>query len=65
MDKERSLIMEALVRGILVGGSVGVLGGIFFMDMRRGFTLGIIAGFFAAATRLALTSKRGGKKKDR
>ena len=57
--------MEARVRGILVGGSVGVLGGIFFMDMRRGFTLGIIAGFFAAATRLALTSKRGGKKKDR
>jgi hypothetical protein len=34
------------------------------MDMRRGFTLGIIAGFFAAATRLVVTSKRG-RKKDR
>ncbi len=58
MDKEQSAIMEALVRGIMVGGSVGVLGGLVFMDLRRGFTLGIIAGFFAAATRLALTSRR-------
>jgi hypothetical protein len=28
------------------------------MDRRRGFILGLIAGFFAAVTRLALTSRR-------
>lgn len=49
--------LEAITRGVMIGGAVGVLGGLFFMDLRRGFTLGLIAGFFAAVTRLM--SRRG------
>ncbi len=57
-NEQQSKWMDALVKGILVGGSVGVLGGIFFLDMRRGFTLGLIAGFFAAVTKLAMDNRK-------
>jgi len=57
-NEQQSKWMDALVKGILVGGSVGVLGGIFFMDMRRGFVLGLIGGFFAAATKLAFDNRK-------
>jgi hypothetical protein len=51
---------EDLKRGLLIGGAVGVLGGLFFMDMSRGLILGLIGGFFAVLTRRAIDRKRGG-----
>jgi membrane associated rhomboid family serine protease len=40
-----------IVRGILIGGSIGVLAGVFgVFDMARGAALGMIAGFFAGWT---------------
>ena len=51
---------EDLKRGLLIGGAVGVLGGLFFTDMRRGLILGLLAGFFAVLTRRAIDKKKGG-----
>ena len=51
---------EDLKRGLLIGGAVGVIGGLFFMDLRRGLVLGLIGGFFAVLTRRAIDKKRGG-----
>jgi len=50
---------EALKRGLLIGAGVGVLGGLFFMDIRRGLVLGLIGGFFAVLTRRALDKRKG------
>jgi hypothetical protein len=47
----RQAFKEALKRGLLIGGAVGVLGGLFFMDIRRGLVLGLVGGFFAVLTR--------------
>jgi len=51
---------EDLKRGLLIGGAVGVIGGIFYMDIRHGLVLGLIGGFFAVLTRRAIDKKRGG-----
>lgn len=58
-DKKRDF-KEDLKRGLLIGGAVGVIGGLFFMDIRRGLILGLIGGFFAVLTRRAIDKKRGG-----
>jgi len=50
--------LEALARGVMIGGSVGVLGGLFFLDFHRALALGLISGFFAALTRLRLKKRR-------
>lgn len=50
---------EDVKRGLLIGGAVGVLGGLFFMDMSRGLVLGLIGGFFAVITRRAIDKRRG------
>lgn len=50
---------EDVKRGLLIGGAVGVLGGLFFMDIRRGLVLGLIGGFFAVLTRRAIDKRRG------
>jgi hypothetical protein len=55
----RKAFKEALKRGLLIGGAVGVLGGLFFMDIRRGLVLGLIGGFFAVLTRRALDKRKG------
>ncbi len=52
---------EDLKRGLLIGGAVGVLGGLFFMDMSRGLILGLIGGFFAVLTRRAIDKRKGRK----
>lgn len=49
----------ALNRGLLIGGAIGVLGGLFFMDIRRGLILGLVAGFFAVLTRRAIDKRKG------
>jgi hypothetical protein len=59
-DTPRRNFTEDVKRGLLIGGAVGVLGGLFFMDMTRGLVLGLIGGFFAVITRRAIDKKRGG-----
>lgn len=49
--KSKKDLSDYLVRGILIGGSLGVLAGVFnFMDMARGAGLGMIMGFIAGLT---------------
>ncbi len=57
-ENKRQDFWDALKRGLLIGGAVGVIGGIFFMDIRRGLILGLVAGFFAALTRRAIDKRR-------
>lgn len=54
-------MQDAIVRGILIGGSLGVAG-TWFMDMdpMRAVGLGLIAGFLAGLTRYLLRRKRNG-----
>ena len=56
---KRQALWAEIKRGLLIGGAVGVLGGLFFMDMRRGLALGLIGGFFAVLTRRSLDKRRG------
>ena len=58
-DDKRQEFKELLQRGLLIGGAVGVLGGLFFMDIRRGLILGLIGGFFAVLTRRAIDKRKG------
>lgn len=57
--EKRQEFMEALKRGLLIGGAVGVIGGLFFMDIRRGLVLGLVGGFFAVLTRRAIDKRKG------
>jgi len=54
---------DMLARGILIGGSIGALAGLFGMDPARAMLLGLVAGFLAGLTRYKLQKKR--KEKDR
>jgi len=58
-SNNRQGFKEDLKRGLLIGGAVGVLGGLFFMDIRRGLILGLVGGFFAVLTRRAIDKRRG------
>ena len=58
-DAKRKAFWADVKRGLLIGGAVGVLGGLFFMDMRRGLVLGLIGGFFAVLTRRSIEKRRG------
>ncbi len=54
-----------LVRGILIGGSLGVFAGLFgLVDMGRGAALGMIGGFFAGLTLEKKRANAPDKKKD-
>lgn len=54
-------MQDAIVRGILIGGSLGIVG-TWFMDMDpiRAVGLGLIAGFLAGITRYLARRKRNG-----
>jgi hypothetical protein len=58
-EEQRKVFWTEVKRGLLIGGAVGVLGGLFFMDMRRGLVLGLIGGFFAVLTRRSIEKRRG------
>ncbi|EKO38848.1 MAG: hypothetical protein B193_2438 [Solidesulfovibrio magneticus str. Maddingley MBC34] len=58
-EEQRKQFWSEVKRGLLIGGAVGVLGGLFFMDMRRGLALGLIGGFFAVLTRRSIEKRRG------
>lgn len=48
LKKQELLLQSHIVRGILIGGSIGVLAGVFkFVDMGRGAALGMLMGFLA------------------
>ncbi len=48
-----------IVRGILIGGSLGVFAGLFgFFTLARGAALGMVAGFFAGLTMENRRAKR-------
>lgn len=54
-----------IVRGILIGGSLGVFAGLLgIMDMGRGAALGMIGGFFAGLTLEKKRSKTSRKSED-
>uniref|UniRef100_I2Q7E3 Uncharacterized protein n=1 Tax=Desulfovibrio sp. U5L TaxID=596152 RepID=I2Q7E3_9BACT len=57
-ETDRQEFKEALKRGLLIGAGVGVLGGLFFMDIRRGLVLGLVGGFFAVLTRRAIDKRK-------
>lgn len=48
-DKNLS-VADYLTRGILIGGSFGVIGGWLFTDFRRGLFLGMLCGALAGLT---------------
>lgn len=48
-DKPKTLL-DYTVRGILMGGSVGVFAGLLFIDMSRGLFLGMLCGALAGIT---------------
>jgi membrane associated rhomboid family serine protease len=54
-----------LVRGILIGGSLGVLAGVFgLVNIGRGAALGMIGGFFAGITLAKRQEKRQLRERD-
>ncbi len=53
------MMANYLVRGILIGGSLGVFAGLFgIVNMARGAALGMLAGFFAGLTMERRRAKR-------
>lgn len=57
-NDDSSLVLQALVRGILIGASLGIVAGLFFMDGARALALGGICGAFAGLTHYKLREKR-------
>ncbi len=57
-DKNKS-ITDALVRGILLGGSVGVIAGLVLaMDLSRALFLGMLCGVLGAVTSYSRARKK-------
>lgn len=54
-------MQEAMVRGILIGGALGLMG-VWFLDIDpiRSVGLGLIAGFLAGFTRYRMRRRRDG-----
>ena len=51
MSKNNLDLSDYLVRGILIGGALGVFAGLAkLVPMSRGLALGMVAGFFAGFT---------------
>lgn len=61
-DKKSLPIGEALMKGLLIGGSVGLIAS-WFMNMEpgRAMFLGFIAGFLAGLTSWRLAKSRRGR----
>ncbi len=58
MSKRELNVTDYLARGILIGGSFGIIGGWLFLDFRRGLFLGMLCGALAGLTYAARRSKR-------
>lgn len=53
-----------VLRGLLIGGSIGMIAGWFGMDVGRALALGLICGLAAGLTKRHL-DKRAGRDKDK
>ena len=51
-EEQRKVFWGEVKRGLLVGGAVGVLGGLFNVDTRRGLALGLNLCFFPVLPRI-------------
>jgi hypothetical protein len=60
-DNKRNTIVSAMGRGILLGGSVGLIASWMGMPLQRAFFLGVLGGVLAGLTK-ALVDKSRGKK---
>jgi hypothetical protein len=49
---------EPIVHGVILGGSIGLIGGWFGMDPGRAVLLGLICGFLAGWTKYQLDRRR-------
>lgn len=58
MDENKPTAMDTVVRGIIVGGSIGAIAGWFFMDTGRAIGLGLLMGCLAGLTHARITGKR-------
>lgn len=58
MSDKNLNVTDYLARGILIGGSLGVIGGWLFFDFRRGLFLGMLCGALAGLTYAARRNKR-------
>jgi F0F1-type ATP synthase assembly protein I len=52
-------LLDAAVRGILLGGGMGAIASWFFMDLGRGLFLGMLVGCLAGVTIKAAKDRRG------
>lgn len=50
-EKTKSILSDCAVRGLILGGSIGLVAGLFGMDRMRAMILGLLCGFFAGLTR--------------
>lgn len=49
---------DAIVRGIIMGGSIGLIAGWFGMNPSRALALGLICGLLAGVTKAFVDKKR-------
>jgi len=56
-DNNHSAGREAILRGLIIGGSLGMMAGWFGMDPARAFFLGTACGLLAGVTK-SLTDRR-------
>lgn len=60
MSEQKGDITEHLIKGILIGGSIGLLAHLIVgLDIRRAISLGILCGLMAGVTMAKITGKRG------
>lgn len=60
-DKRFAGTLNYLARGIILGGSLGVMAGWFLMDMSRAVTLGLLAGCLAGVTMKNMNDRKEGR----
>jgi hypothetical protein len=59
-DVRTPSIGESVMRGVMIGGGVGLIGGIFFLQPGRALFLGFVCGLLAGLTHWRLRKDRIG-----
>ncbi|NLW81756.1 MAG: hypothetical protein GXY42_08825 [Desulfovibrionales bacterium] len=52
---------HAVLRGVIIGGSIGMIASWFGYEPVKAFFMGIVCGIFAAATKIMADRLRGNK----
>ena len=60
-DKRFAGTLNYLARGIILGGSLGAIAGLFQMDMGRAVGLGLLAGCLAGVTMKNINDRKEGR----